>query len=124
VLTRSSAVLIWCWVAGIAALAFALALFPALNYRGSRIAKLIAARDPALAARMRSALELHDTPVAGISPELVAAHLADVELSLSALPAARVVPWRKLAHWSLSLGLVAAIAGGIFLLRNPRGQLL
>lgn len=124
VLTRSSAVLIWCWVVGIALAAFALALVPALQYRGSRIAQLVAARDPELAARMRSAIELHAGPVPEASAELVAAHLADVELSLSELPAAWVIPWRKLAHWSLAVGLIAALAGGILLVRNPRAQLL
>lgn len=124
VLTRGSAVLIWFWASAIALAAFALALVPALQYRGSRIAELIAARDPALAARMRSAIELHGAPVHGTSNDLVAAHLADVELALSGLPPAHVMPWKKLAHWSLGVGLVAALAGGFFLLRNPRAQLL
>ena len=33
-------------------------------------------------------------------------------------------PWRKLSHWSLGLGLVALIAGGAWLVRDPRSQLL
>jgi len=124
VLTRSSAVLNAGWVVGIALAAFAVALLPALQYRGSRIAQLIATRDPALAARMRSAIELHSAPVPESSADLVAAHLADVELSLSALPATRVIPWRKLAHWSLAVGLGAALVGGVLLVRSPRAQLL
>lgn len=124
VLTQGLSVLIWCWVAGIALAAFALALLPALQYRGSRIAELIAARDPALAARMRSAIELHGAQASGTSEELVAAHLAEVELSLIALPAARVVPWKKIAHWSLAVGIVAIGVGGVLLVRDPRAMLL
>src|SRR5205085_1207309 len=67
---------------------------------------------------------LHTAQAPESSADLVAAHLADVELSLSALPVTRVIPWKKLAHWSLGVGLVAALAGGVLLIRNPRAQLL
>ncbi len=123
VLTAGSAALIWLAIGVIGIAAFAVALMPALQYRGPRIARLLFERDAALAARMRSALELHATDQPQGSPDLIAAHLADVDLSLAALPAARVVPWRRLLHWSLVLGIFAALAGGLVLLRDPRSQM-
>ncbi|HKP60787.1 MAG TPA: hypothetical protein VJV78_28860, partial [Polyangiales bacterium] len=122
VLTAGSAALVWLAVAACAAAAFALALAPALRYRGARIATLLAERDGALAARMRSALELQTQRATETSAELVAAHLADVELSLSALPVTRVMPARRLLHWSLGLGLLAAFLGSWLLVRDSRSQ--
>ena len=122
VLTAGSAALVWGVVAAFASGAFALALTPALRYRGARVAQLLAERDGQLAARMRSALELSGRRTPEASAELVAAHLADVELSLSALPVTRVMPARRLLHWSLAGGLLVAFAGSWLLVRDSRTQ--
>ncbi|MEY4578196.1 MAG: hypothetical protein RL701_2899 [Pseudomonadota bacterium] len=116
VLTRTSAIVTWCLVAlaGLAALAWALS--PVWRYRGTRIADVVAGADRTLSHRLRSALELADMPSstpgatsAGVSPDLLSAHLADVQRDLEGLPAKRVVPWSRVSHGTLWAGILGVL---------------
>lgn len=88
VLTFPSAVLVWLASALLAMLAFALALAPALRYRGSRIARLLSERDPELATRLRSALELTELASPGVSGRDRAAALEPSGRGTASSPAA------------------------------------
>ena len=108
ILTHSSAALVWGAAALAAALGLAASLAPLRHYRGTRIADVMEATDPALAHRMRSALELAGHPAApGTSEQLLTAHLVQVEQALAAVPRRRVVPWSRLWHASSLLGVFA-----------------
>lgn len=109
VVTQASALWVWAATAFAAACAFIWALSPAWRMRGTRIARVVADTDSALAERMRSALELsNDANVSqGSSPALLAAHLADVQSALSAVPATQLVPWSKFWRVSSIVGLAA-----------------
>ncbi|HEX4351471.1 MAG TPA: hypothetical protein VHZ95_01130, partial [Polyangiales bacterium] len=83
-------------------------LAPLRRYRGAGIARVVEPTDPTLSHRMRSALELaeaSDDP--GISRELLAAHLNEVQLALEVLPERRVLPWSRLLRANLLVGLGA-----------------
>jgi hypothetical protein len=107
---------LWVWTAATAAAlgAFAWALLPAWQLRGTRIARVVADTDGLLAERMRSALELSDgTSISqGSSRALLAAHLADVQRGLSELPTQQLVPWSKLWRFSSLLGVIGLAAFG------------
>lgn len=109
VVTQASALWVWAAAAFAAACAFTWALSPAWQMRGTRIARVVADTDTALAERMRSALELaNDAYVSqGSSPALLAAHLADVQSALAAVPATQLVPWSKFWRVSSIVGLLA-----------------
>jgi hypothetical protein len=115
VVTQHSA--LWVWVAamltGIGAFAWALA--PAWQLRGTRIARVVAQADAALAQRMRSALELSEAANLsadryGSSQALLAAHLADVQAGLDALPTKQLVPWSRFWRVSSIIGLAGLAA--------------
>jgi hypothetical protein len=99
------------------------ALWPLKRVSRGRRQRLLAHRDPALASRVRSALELTALPAAGqASPALVAAHAGAVRAAVVELPAGEIVPWRWLRHESLVSGLLAcALALGAFQL-SERAQ--
>jgi hypothetical protein len=120
VLTRSSAA--WVWSAsGLAALlALLFSLAPLRRYRGARISRVVASADPALSERMRSALELASAgPGAGISSELLAAHINQVQHALEVLPERQVLPWSRLLRANLLLGIACLTVFGGLLLREP-----
>lgn len=111
VLTRSGAWWVWAAIALAAAAALAWALAPLRHFRGTRIAEVMAAADPSLSSRMRSALELAGAGADGkVSTELLQAHASEVEHALAALPAQRVLPWSRLSHASLTFALLALVA--------------
>jgi hypothetical protein len=112
VLTRTGAIWTWCLVGLTAALALLWGLAPLRRYRGARISELVAGADPALAQRLRSALELSSThsTTPGMSQELLRAHLADVKQSLAKVPAQTIVPWSRVLHVSLLLGFLGIAA--------------
>jgi hypothetical protein len=114
VVTQASALWVWAAAALAGLCAFAWALSPAWQLRGTRIARVVADTDSALAERMRSALELsNDANVGqGSSRSLLAAHLADVQTGLAALPATELVPWSKLWRFSSVIGLCGLLAFG------------
>lgn len=90
-------------------------LWPLRRLRGSGGSALLAAREPALASRVRSALELRDQAGAPGSQALVAAHAEAVYSAVRALPASEVVPWRWLLHASVVLGLTLTALCAILL---------
>lgn len=114
VVTQASALWVWAAAALAGACAFAWALSPAWQLRGTRIARVVADADSALAERMRSALELaNDANVSqGSSQALLAAHLADVQSGLASLPTTELVPWSKFWRFSSIVGLGALAAFG------------
>jgi len=106
VLTRASALGIWCLVAGAAIAALAWTLIPLRRYRGARIAELVANADVQLSHHLRSALELSDLQRSPhVSGDLLNAHVTHVRRALDGLPAQRVVPWSRLWHASVVFGL-------------------
>ncbi|HEX4353584.1 MAG TPA: hypothetical protein VHZ95_11725, partial [Polyangiales bacterium] len=108
ILTRSSARWVWGAVGLAAMLGLFASLAPLRRYRGAGIARVVEPTDPALSHRMRSALELAETSDdPGISRELLAAHLNEVQLALEVLPEKRVLPWSRLLRANLLVGLGA-----------------
>jgi hypothetical protein len=85
-------------------------MWPVRRLRGIGSCNLLAQREPVLASRVRSALELGAGATASTSPELVAAHARAVRDAVAALPAAQVVPLSWLKHRSVGAGL-----GGLLL---------
>jgi hypothetical protein len=111
VLTRAAAAWVWGAVFGVAVVAILAGLLPLRQYRGARIADVLAATDPNLSQRLRSALEFAREPNADeASAQLRAAHLAGVQHALLELPTRRVLPWSKLVHSSLLIGVLGVVA--------------
>jgi hypothetical protein len=82
---------------------------------GPRRALLLAAYDPRLAQRVRSAAELAESPNG--SPELLTEMLTSVSAELATLPVARLVP--RPAYWGrMVLGSLAASALAAYLLTS------
>lgn len=89
--------------------------WPFWRLRGPGSCTLIAAREPVLASRVRSALELHAGGGETGSPELVAAHARAVRDALAFVPPAEVVPMRAVRHPSVVAGLGAGmLAASLF----------
>jgi len=105
-------------LAGLFALALgvlAIGLWPLRRLRGSGGSELLAAREPALASRVRSALELNaGEPLPG-SRALVTAHADAVYGAVSALPVSEIVPFRWLLHVSVVIGLGTTVLCAILL---------
>lgn len=120
VLTRSSATWVWCACGVAAALALGWSLAPLRRYQGARIAEVVASSDSVLSERMRSALELAGAPRApGISSELLAAHINQVERALQVLPERQVLPWSRLVRANLLVGLAGLLLFAGLLAREP-----
>lgn len=120
ILTHSSANWVWSSAALAALAALALSLAPLRHYRGARIAELLHSDDPALAYRMRSALELRGREqAAGTSLELLAAHLHQVQAELARVPRRRVLPWSRVLHVSLFLGAFGLLLFSSLFARQP-----
>ena len=103
---------------GVLAIAvLAVGLWPLRRLRGSGGSELLAEREPALASRVRSALELNAniTAPAHESRALVTAHADAVYRAVRALPAAEVVPARWLLHVSVVLGLGCTVLSALLL---------
>jgi hypothetical protein len=90
-------------------------LWPLRRLRGSGGSALLAVHEPALASRVRSALELREQQAVPGSQALVSAHADAVYSAVRALPASEVVPWRWLLHASVVLGLLLTAACAILL---------
>ncbi len=89
-----AAVAAWLAVGVAFTFALAFALRPARALLGAGAARLLERRDPALASMARSAIELSATPSG--APELIAAHLREVESRIAKIPPATVTPWAQL----------------------------
>jgi hypothetical protein len=92
---------------------FIAALWPLGRLRGHGGCRLLAAREPVLASRVRSALELQDSTA---SPALVAAHARAVHEAIAHVPPAAVVPLRWLMHPLAVAGFGATLISGLLLL--------
>lgn len=121
VLTRSSALWVWLCIALASALAVVWVLSPLRQYRGTRIAEIVAGADPALSHRLRSALELAELGPsdAKVSSELLSAHVADVQRALDEVPTQRVLPWSGLLHRSVVLALACLALFAFATWRGP-----
>ncbi len=105
-------------------------LWPLRRLRGVGSCELLAERQPALASRARSTLELQHASLSS-SPALVAAHARTVRDAVSALPPSQVVPVRWLEQRPVLFGLLCvamsaallrandALRGGAFALLHP-----
>ncbi len=89
-----AAVAAWLSVGLAFAVALSFALRPARALLGAGAARLLESRDPALASMARSAIELSSTPTG--APELIAAHLREVEARITKIPPGSVTPWAQL----------------------------
>ncbi|MBJ71707.1 MAG: hypothetical protein CMN31_10260, partial [Sandaracinus sp.] len=98
----------WAGVAIAVGLALWVGLRPTRGLGGAGAARLLAERDPQLASMARSAVELARTPSG--APELIAAHLAEVDRRLGSVRPADVAPWRWLRAPSPLAGLAFALA--------------
>ena len=85
-------------------------LWPLGKLRGLGAWRLLLARDPALASRVRSALELRDTAA---SSELAAAHARGVRDAVGACPTHQVVPLDGLRHATVIAGIGCALLSGL-----------
>lgn len=95
-------------------------LWPVGALRGLGSCALLAAKQPVLASRVRSALQLRTSPDA--SAELIAAHARAVRDALGVLPIAQVVPLRGLRHPMVTGGLGAALISGLLLFASRPAQ--
>jgi hypothetical protein len=87
-------------------------LWPLAALRGAGGWRLLTARDPTLASRVRSALELRS----GVgSPELVAAHARGVRDAVGALPISEVVPLDWLRHATVIAGIGCAVLSALLI---------
>lgn len=98
-----AAVAAWLAVGLAFAIALSFALRPARALLGAGAARLLEHRDPSLASMARSAIELSATPSG--APELIAAHLREVESRITKIPPASVTPWAQLRS-PIVLGVV------------------
>jgi hypothetical protein len=85
-------------------------LWPLGALRGFGGWRLITARDPYLASRVRSALELRGTAAPS---ELVAAHARGVRDAVGALPVSEVVPLDGLRHATVIAGIGCAVLSAL-----------
>jgi predicted nucleic acid-binding Zn-ribbon protein len=92
-------------------------LWPVRALRGTGSCDLLAEREPVLASRVRSALELRTDAAVG-SPELVAAHARAVRDAVVALPVSEVVPLRWLNHRAVVAGLGCVALAALALSTN------
>jgi hypothetical protein len=88
-------------------------LWPLGKLRGAGSTRLIAGREPVLASRVRSALELQQDGTG--SQQLIAAHAAAVRDALSRVPPEEVVPLREVRHPSSVAGLGAGLLAAVLL---------
>jgi hypothetical protein len=120
VLTRSGAAWVWGAVLLVAGVALVAGLLPLRRYRGARIADVLGQADPILAQHLRSALEFANEAGADQdSAQLRAAHLAGVQRALVDMPTRRVLPWSKLFHTSLLIGILGITAFAALGYRRP-----
>jgi hypothetical protein len=96
-------------------------LRPVGALRGLGSCTLLAAREPVLASRVRSALELRAN--SGASADLVDAHARGVRDALGVLPIAEVLPLNSLRHPMIAGGLGAALVSGLMLLSSRPAQI-
>jgi hypothetical protein len=89
-------------------------------YRGAGITRAFHSIDPALAARMRTAIELDASGSVNASPELVSAHVAAVETAMRTIPEQRVAPVSMLRHPSVLAGVLAVLLVSLFALLDAR----
>jgi hypothetical protein len=108
---------------GMLALAIlAAGLWPLARLRGAGSTRLLGEREPVLASRLRSALELGEGGVGLGSPALAEAHARTVRDALVAVPPAVVVPVRAVRHPSVVAGLGAAVAAVLVLLGSDSAR--
>jgi hypothetical protein len=98
---------------------FIAALWPLGRLRGHGGCGLLAAREPVLASRVRSALELQGSTA---SPALVAAHARAVRAAIADVPPAMVVPITWLRHPLAIAGLGATLLSALLLLGSESLQ--
>ncbi|MCB9603744.1 MAG: DUF4175 family protein [Sandaracinus sp.] len=108
VVPTAAAVAAWSVIGLAFAGALAYAGRPAVALRGAGAARLLEARDPALASMARSAIELSVQPSG--APELVAAHLREVERRVTLVRPREVTPWSLLGRPHVALFFLVAIA--------------
>jgi hypothetical protein len=92
---------------------FIAAMWPLGRLRGHGGYRLLAAREPILASRVRSALELQDSTA---SPALVAAHARAVRDAIAHVPPAVVVPLTWLRHPLAIAGFCATLVSALLFL--------
>ncbi len=129
VIPAAGAIALWSVVGATFLGGLAWGLRPLFRLRGDRITRLLARHDARLASMVRSAIELASAPSG--APDLVAAHVAEVEQTLTSLPAREVVPLRDLRAPLPLAGLITALlvmstmlvsdraAAGAFALLHP-----
>ncbi|MFW6051341.1 MAG: DUF4175 family protein [Myxococcota bacterium] len=104
----------WTAVAVSMLVAAGICLRPAWALRGTRAARLLDRRDPALVSAARSAVELaHDPRAEQAAPGLIAAHRTRVREALVRIPPAQVVPWSTVRHPVLVMGALGAAVAGV-----------
>ena len=103
-------------LATLAAVILVAGLWPLGKLRGPGGTRLLGLREPVLASRLRSALELNAGGVGSGSVALAAAHARTVEDALATVPPEQVVPLRAVRHPSVMAGLCATLVAGALLL--------
>jgi hypothetical protein len=93
-------------------------LWPVRRLRGTGSCELLARREPVLASRVRSALELRGTADVSGSATLVAAHARAVREAVTGLPPSQVVPLSWLRHRSVVAGLGCALCSVLLLVAS------
>lgn len=112
VVPAGAAIATWTVIVSACIVGVAVGLRPARALLGVGVARLLEAADPALASMARSAIELRARPAG--APELVAAHLEEVEARVRRVPLREVTPWALLKS-PTSVGALVAAAGAIAL---------
>jgi hypothetical protein len=97
-------------------------LWPLARLRGFGSTRLLGAREPVLASRLRTALELGRDGVGAGSQALAAAHARTVRDALASVPASTVVPVRAVRHPSVVAGLGAAVVAVCVLLGSDSAR--
>jgi gas vesicle protein len=100
----------------LAAAILVMGLWPLSKLRGPASTRLLGAREPVLASRLRSALELGQSGVGLGSEVLAAAYARSVSTALAAVPSASIVPLRVVRHPIVIVGLGVALVAGCALL--------